>query len=517
LSASSPRITYIGGPTALLEWGGLALLTDPTFDEAGASYRSGAYALTKTRGPAVAFDALPPIDAVLLSHDHHFDNLDESGRALVLRAPRTLTTTEGAARLGGGAVGLAAWQEIDLPAPSGRVLRVTATPCRHGPAHMDRGPVIGFVLRFLDDPRTTLYVSGDTVWYEGVREVGARYSVSAAIFFLGAARVPSVGPWHLTLTADEAVEAARAFPEAAIVPLHYEGWEHFSETASEIARAFAAAGLAHRLVWLEPGRAVEILGASRRDPKARFSGRTERYARFRPGYPEGVLRVLAEVAGLTASSRIADLGSGTGLSAEPFLRNGNVVFGVEPNDEMRAAAERLLSGYPRFHGVAGAAEATTLPDASVDLVVAGQAFHWFDVAATRRECARILVPGGHAALLWNSRRTHTTPFLRAYESLLERFGTDYREVKTRYADGASLEAFFRGGRYTRRTLANEQRFDLEGLEGRLLSSSYAPPEGHPDHAPMLEALGRIFEEHQAGGWVRFEYDTEIYLGRPGAG
>jgi L-ascorbate metabolism protein UlaG (beta-lactamase superfamily) len=248
------RMTYVGGPTALLEWGGLRLLTDPTFDPAGSVYRTTAYELRKTMGPAVAADALGRLDAVLLSHDHHFDNLDDSGRALLVRVPRVLTTAAGAERLGGTAEGLLPWQEREIPAPGGKVLRLTATPARHGPAHGDRGPVVGFALAFEDDPGNVLYLSGDTVWYEGVREVSERFPVRTAVLFMGAARVRAVGESHLTFTGAEGVEAARAFPEAAIVPVHFEGWEHFSESRPEIDRAFRDAGLADRLHWLPAGR-----------------------------------------------------------------------------------------------------------------------------------------------------------------------------------------------------------------------------------------------------------------------
>lgn len=260
--ASAPRLTYIGGPTVLLEWGALRLLTDPTFDPPGTryptAYPTGTCVLRKTLGPAVAPEALGRIDAVLLSHDQHADNLDHAGRAVLLRAGVVLTTPEGAARLGGRAVGLPAWGEFDLIAGDRRVLRVTGAPARHGPAHLDRGPVTGFVLRFLDDPGAALYVSGDTVWFEGVAEVAARFAVRAAVLHMGAARVPAVGPWPLTFTAADGAAAARAFADATVVPVHYEGWEHLPESRAEIESAFAAAGLAPRLRWLPPGRPVEV-------------------------------------------------------------------------------------------------------------------------------------------------------------------------------------------------------------------------------------------------------------------
>jgi L-ascorbate metabolism protein UlaG (beta-lactamase superfamily) len=253
------RLTYIGGPTLLLEIGGLRLLTDPTFDPAGTEFRgAGAYRLRKTHGPGLPPSALGRVDAVLLSHDHHFDNLDGAGRAFLARAGTVLTTGAGAERLGGNARGFAPWQTAELPLPDGRTLRVTATPTQHGPAHAERGPVVGFVLEHPDEPRQAIYLSGDTVWFDGVAEVNHRFSIRTAVLFMGAARVAAVGPWHLTFTAAEGVVAARAFGDAAIVPVHFEDWEHFSEGRPEIEGAFKAAGLAERLRWLPRG--VETAG-----------------------------------------------------------------------------------------------------------------------------------------------------------------------------------------------------------------------------------------------------------------
>ncbi len=252
------KITYIGGPTALLELGGLRLLIDPTFDPAGTEYPTAAYTLRKTAAPALSPESLGRIDAVLLSHDHHFDNLDHAGRSLLKSAETVLTTQEGAERLGGNAVGLTSWHSVDLPTLDGRVLRVTGTPARHGPVGGDRGPVTGFVLAQAESPRSAIYISGDSVWYEDVAEVSRRFSVQVAILFMGAARVAAAGPAHLTFTANEGVEAARAFAGAVIIPLHYEGWEHFSESREEIQDAFAVAGLEPRLRWMEPGRATDV-------------------------------------------------------------------------------------------------------------------------------------------------------------------------------------------------------------------------------------------------------------------
>jgi L-ascorbate metabolism protein UlaG (beta-lactamase superfamily) len=255
----SPRLTYIGGPTALIEWGGMTVLTDPTFDAGGTEYPAGGFTLLKITGPAIAADRLPPVDVVLLSHDHHADNLDRSGRALLRSAGRVVTTIEGAERLGPLVFGLAPWDSTDVAAPGGRVLRIVATPARHGPAHADRGPVVGFVLSFTDDEKNSVYVSGDTVWFNGVRDVSTRFTPRTAILFMGAARVPAVPDAHVTMTAADGVLAARAFSAATIVPLHYEGWKHFSESRQDIDDAFAAAGLQDRLQWLAPGQPTEVL------------------------------------------------------------------------------------------------------------------------------------------------------------------------------------------------------------------------------------------------------------------
>jgi L-ascorbate metabolism protein UlaG (beta-lactamase superfamily) len=252
------RLTYIGGPTALIDIAGVRLLTDPTFDTAGAEFRSGSYVLQKTESPAIAAADLGHLDAILLSHDHHFDNLDSAGRRLLSVADRVVTTDDAATRLGGNAVALAPWQTLDISTGGGERLRITGTPARHGPDRLDRGPVIGFVLEPSDQPALTVYISGDTVWYDGVAEVATRYPVTVALLFMGAARVAAVGPWNLTFTAEEAVEAAKALTRATIVPLHYAGWKHFSESRREIERAFGKAGLDRRLTWLPPGAATDI-------------------------------------------------------------------------------------------------------------------------------------------------------------------------------------------------------------------------------------------------------------------
>ncbi len=245
----------------------------------------------------------------------------------------------------------------------------------------------------------------------------------------------------------------------------------------------------------------------------RFSNRVADYVRYRPGYPEVLVQTLQDETGLKPSSAVADIGSGTGISTGLFLRLGCVVWAVEPNREMREAAEAQFREQPRFHSIDGTAEATSLEAASIDLVVAGQAFHWFDVARTRIEFARILRPNGIVALFWNSRHLDATPFLRGYEKLLQDFATDYQQVDHKRIDAAVLNRFFGPDHFQTRTFPNSQTFDFEGLRGRLLSSSYAPAAGHPRHAPMLLELERLFRERAAGDRVQFDYDTELFFGR----
>jgi SAM-dependent methyltransferase len=251
----------------------------------------------------------------------------------------------------------------------------------------------------------------------------------------------------------------------------------------------------------------------RRDSTKRFSNRVENYVKYRPGYPSEIVTLLSRECGLTESSSIADVGSGTGILTELFLKKGNLVFAVEPNEEMRAAADRLLAGYPGFRSIKGTAEATTLPDQSVDLIVAGQAFHWFDRQGARSEFARILKASGWVVLIWNDRRTSTTAFLRDYEELLQTCAVDYRAVDHKQVDAAAIGSFFEPSAFKWSVFESRQVFDFEGLKGRLLSSSYAPEPGHPKHAPMIEKLDSIFRKHEKDGRVVFEYDTLVYYGQ----
>jgi len=249
-----------------------------------------------------------------------------------------------------------------------------------------------------------------------------------------------------------------------------------------------------------------------RDPTKRFSSRVENYVRFRPGYPKEILARLESECGLTSHSFIADIGSGTGKLTELFLENRNPSFGVEPNQEMREAGERLLKSFSNFTSIAASAEETTLSNASVDFIVAGQAFHWFDRARCRKEFERVLKPGGWVVLVWNDRNTESTSFLIEYEKLLKTYATDYSKVDHKQIDDAVVREFF-GYAPMKRKFPSAQQFDFEGLKGRLLSSSYAPDTGQPGHVEMLSELERIFNARQEKGYVEFAYDTVVYCGK----
>lgn len=246
------RITHVGGPTALIEIGGLRLLTDPTFDAPGRRYAFGwGTSSRKLAGPAIASADVAPVDAVLLSHDHHDDNLDAAGRALLPSAGVVVTTVPGARRLGGGAIGLAPWQSTRLDA-----VEIVATPCRHGPRLLRPlfGEVIGFALRV--DGRT-IWISGDTVLYDGVRSVAGRLQVDTAILHLGGVRFPVTGPLRYTLTAREAIELCRLIRPRTMIPIHYEGWSHFREGRAAIERELARAPDVP-VRWLPIGEPVEL-------------------------------------------------------------------------------------------------------------------------------------------------------------------------------------------------------------------------------------------------------------------
>jgi SAM-dependent methyltransferase len=245
---------------------------------------------------------------------------------------------------------------------------------------------------------------------------------------------------------------------------------------------------------------------------SRFSDRVENYVRYRPAYPPEVLQELKAECCLAPSHVAADIASGTGIWTRMLLENGNHVIGVEPNAEMREAGERLLAAFPKFTSVAGTAEATTLANHCVDFVTAAQAAHWFDRERARREFVRILKPGGWLVLMWNERLTDSTAFLRDYEQLLLTYGTDYQDIRHEHTT-AEVNEFFDPAPFQERAFAMRQEFDYAGVEGRLLSSSYAPGSDHPQHAPMLRELRRIFDANAVEGRVVFEYKTRLYFGR----
>ncbi|GGB04350.1 class I SAM-dependent methyltransferase [Puia dinghuensis] len=239
----------------------------------------------------------------------------------------------------------------------------------------------------------------------------------------------------------------------------------------------------------------------------RFSDRVEDYVKYRPHYPQAVLTFLQDTYGFDPTWVVADIGSGTGISTELFLRNFNEVYAVEPNQEMRAKAEELLDGYPGFISIDGTAEATGLPDACANLIVAGQAFHWFDPVASRVEFDRIARPGAVVALVWNERLTETS-FEKEYEALIQQYAGEYKTVNHRNITDEQLAGFFSPAAMTLARFDNQQLFDLEGLKGRLLSSSYVPK----GNVAMMAALEQLFARHAVEGRVRVGYDTKLYSG-----
>ena len=252
---------------------------------------------------------------------------------------------------------------------------------------------------------------------------------------------------------------------------------------------------------------------NRPDSRQRFSSRVDDYARHRPGYPRAVVEFVEQSLHLEPGARIADIGSGTGISSRLFLDQGYIVVGVEPNGPMRQAAERLLGDVDRFISHSGSAEATGLEAQSVDLVLAGQALHWFDVERARAEFLRITLPPHRAALFWNRRLTRGTPFLEAYETLLLTRGTDYRAVRHENVTAEVLGRFFGHADYAQNVIRHAVCHDFPGLCGRLLSSSYVPARDEPGHDEMMADLQNLFDTHAADGKVVINYETDIYTGR----
>lgn len=244
----------------------------------------------------------------------------------------------------------------------------------------------------------------------------------------------------------------------------------------------------------------------------RFTDRVESYIKFRPHYPVALIESMKRECRLNRNSIVADIGCGPGFLAEPFLENGNRVFGIEPNQPMREAGERLLQRYPHFASIEGTAEATNLPAQSIDLITAGQSFHWFDQRRARLEFSRILKPDGYVVLVWNERRTDATSFLRAFEQLILKYGTDYKEIRHEnvYED---IAGFFAPGEYALNIFDNHQRLDFTGLKGRLMSSSYVPAPGDRNFEAMIFELRTIFDQHRQADEVILEYDTKVYFGQ----
>lgn len=246
--------------------------------------------------------------------------------------------------------------------------------------------------------------------------------------------------------------------------------------------------------------------------KDRFTSRVDNYVKYRPHYPEEVYTYLLEENFITPQSVIADIGCGTGISCEPFLKKNHKVIGVEPNEKMLIAAKDYLEKYQNFEPVLAPAEETTLPESSVDLIVCAQAFHWFDKEKARNEFKRILKPGGKVVLLWNDRQTDTTDFLKVYEDFLQMFATDYKKVNHKNVQNKEVFAPFFGGEFEEVNFHNSQLLDLEGLKGRVLSSSYMPNETAPDYEFMMYCLKKIFNRYQVNDKVSIDYDTKLYTG-----
>jgi ubiquinone/menaquinone biosynthesis C-methylase UbiE len=249
------------------------------------------------------------------------------------------------------------------------------------------------------------------------------------------------------------------------------------------------------------------------DPQLRFSNRVNNYKKYRPHYPHEIVIFLKSIGYLSDNSIIADIGSGTGISTELFLENDNKVYAVEPNTQMREAAEQAFAGNKNFISINASAEGTTLLNNSIDLIIAGQAFHWFNQNKCRVEFKRVLKPGGAVVIIWNDRRTHTTPFLIEYENLLKKYSTDYSKVDHKNIGTPQMNDFFAPNPCSLKCFNNYQHFDYEGIKGRLLSSSYVPAEGQEGYPQMLNALEQLFKLRNKNGKVVIEYDTKVYYGR----
>lgn len=249
----------------------------------------------------------------------------------------------------------------------------------------------------------------------------------------------------------------------------------------------------------------------KKDPTKRFSKTVEHYLAYRPGYPVQITRFMKKALGLKPRHTIADIGSGTGKMSLILLKKGNPVFGVEPNADMRHAAEELFRDHPNFHSIDGTAEETNLPDRSVDFITVAQAFHWFHPQKTKSEFQRILKDNGKILLIWNNRIDEKSAFMQAYDDFLKRWATDYEATSLRKIDHEILSDFFAPKKYFSKDFYHFQQFDLEGLIGRYLSCSYAFGYDHPEHEAAIDVLKRIFERFQENGFVNMWYRAEVYF------
>ena len=246
-------------------------------------------------------------------------------------------------------------------------------------------------------------------------------------------------------------------------------------------------------------------------PTERFSSRVDAYVKYRPGYPQSLLNELQQHTGLGSTASIADFGSGTGIFTRQLLQAGYEVFAVEPNREMRAAAEVILSAEPRFHSIDADAENSGLASASIDLITAAQAFHWFNTDTARQEFRRVLKADGKLALIWNKRKV-SRPFQQTYDAILRELAPEYGKVNHMNLTATDIESFFATGSMQRFVFDNSQRLDFAALMGRLKSSSYCPEEKSPQFIPLATELLSLFDQHAVDGAIEFEYDTELYLG-----
>lgn len=242
----------------------------------------------------------------------------------------------------------------------------------------------------------------------------------------------------------------------------------------------------------------------------RFTGRVENYAKYRPSYPEQIIPLLEKKIGFDPFKDIADIGCGTGFLSRVFLNNGNIVFGVEPNREMRDMAEKLLSKFINFLLIEGTAEDTKLASKSVDIITVGQAFHWFDLKKAKPEFRRILRDNGHVVLVWNERK-NSTQFMKVYNKLMKTLKKEYELAEKKIADTQMLKSFFGKSGYKAHTFANYQMLDMNGLKGRVQSVSYIPTEGEA-FVNIMNTLKEIFDRYNNGGMVKLEYTTRIYIG-----